>query len=70
MIHHPSYRRDKLQKTVVTPTAEFAPISWLRGFVDEYGNRTESIVYLPGEIHNGKKPVSHIQASCIRRIRF
>ena len=53
-------RPDKLQKSVVTPTAEFVPFSSMRGLVDEYGNCTERVVYLPGEIHDGKKPVSHI----------
>lgn len=47
-----------MQKSVTTPEEEFAPYSWMRGFVDEYGNRTENVVYLPYEVHDRKKPVS------------
>ena len=51
-------RGDKLQKSVATPAVEFAPYSRMRGMVDDYARQRESVVHLPEEAHNGKKPVS------------
>ena len=32
----------------------------MRGLVNDYADRTESVVHLVGEIHNGRKPASVI----------
>ena len=57
-VHLLTCRDDNIQKSVVTPTEEYAPYLWMRGLIDDYGHRTENVVHLPQEIHDRKKPVS------------
>lgn len=43
-------------KWVVHPQIEVAPIKNVRGFVQQFGNLTQDVVVLKGEIHLGRKP--------------
>lgn len=45
-------------KWVVKPQIDVAPRENLRGFVQEYGPRTEEVLHLNGEIHLYRKPGS------------
>lgn len=45
-------------KWVVKPEIDVAPREYLRGFVQDYGSRTEEVLYVHGEIHQYRKPGS------------
>lgn len=45
-------------KSVVDHMLEVAPRSQLRGLVDDYGGIEEEVLFLQGEIHLDRKPVS------------
>lgn len=49
---------EDLVKWVVKPRIDVAPRDNLRGFIQDYGSRTEEILYLNGEIHHHRKPGS------------
>ena len=44
-------------KSVVEPLKQIAPISSLRGLVDDYDHFKEEVVLLEGETHLNRKPV-------------
>lgn len=43
-------------KSVVTPIKQAAPLSRIRGWVDDYNHITTDILVLEGETHLGRKP--------------
>ena len=43
---------------MVHPQIEITPRQHVRGFVQQFGNLTEDVVLLKGEIHLGRKPGS------------
>lgn len=45
-------------KHVANPIMQVAPRRTLRGFIDDYGGINADVIYLPGEIHHDRKPVS------------
>jgi hypothetical protein len=45
-------------KNVVTPIRQVAPRRVLRGLVDDYEHLSADVVYLKGEVHYERKPVS------------
>ena len=45
-------------KNVVNPIRMVAPRDSIRGFVDDFYNITEDVLFLEGEIHYERKPVS------------
>ena len=45
-------------KNVISPIRQVAPRQTLRGFQEDYGSLTADVVYLEGEIHYERKPVS------------
>lgn len=49
-----------MAKTVTKNSDEVAIISRMRGFLDEYGDLDADILFLQGEIHDDRKPVSKL----------
>jgi hypothetical protein len=47
-----------MTKTVTKNSVEVAILSQMRGFLDEYGESDEDILFIEGEIHSDTKPVS------------
>ena len=45
-------------KNVVNPIRQVAPRDSLRGFKEKFGQFAENVLYLQGEIHYERKPVS------------
>lgn len=46
-------------KNVVNPIRQVAPRDSIRALRENYGSLTTDVVYLQGEIHYERKPVSH-----------
>lgn len=46
-------------KNVVNPIRQVAPRDSIRGLREDYGSLATDVVYLPGEIHYERKPVSY-----------
>lgn len=46
-------------KNVVNPIREIAPRETIRGLHEDYNHFEEDVVLLEGEVHYGRKPVSH-----------
>ncbi|KAG8910370.1 hypothetical protein FRC02_007240 [Tulasnella sp. 418] len=57
---HPPLDSGNLEfaKTITEPIRQVAPIDRVRGFVDDYANITNKILYLQGEVHFPRKPGS------------
>lgn len=55
---------------MVHPQVEIAPRERVRGFVQQFGNLTEDVVVLKGEIHLGRKPAGLRFTSIERAQRF
>lgn len=55
--HLTHYRPAEFGKTVEHPAREVVPLDMMRGFVDDYAELTEDVVWLQGEVHADRKPV-------------
>lgn len=45
-------------KSVVEPIKQVAPMTVIKGFIEDYRNVTADIIFLEGEIHIDRRPVS------------
>ena len=46
----------EMTKTVIEPVRHVAPRSMLRGWVDQFYDKTEDVLLLEGEVHLDRKP--------------
>lgn len=48
------------QKTVIEGETRVGPMSLFRGFVEDFGHRTEDVLWIQGELHDFRIPVSSL----------